>query len=364
MTFSRFDYLHFAIDELGGAAHPLGLSGATELTEERLRELGGELAESADYTSGGALFPVWREQLAERYGVPAEHISHALGASGGVFLALSAALTLTEGPVAIEAPAYGVFEACTRFHGRTPVALPRAAEEAYALDLARVEAAFAAGARVLCLTDLHNPSGVRLSQAEVDGVAELAEEYDAWVVLDEVYRDFLREEVGTAYRADGRIVCVSSLTKVYGLSAPRLGWITAPDEFTRRVAEVRAITHGVDPVPSLAHAVRALSIADALRKISLRTVRRARPVMDGWIEREERASWVPPEAGLTGLVRIEGLADSLEFARELRHELDVQVVPGSFFGAEGHLRISFGLPPAALQRALDLLSMGIGALLR
>jgi aspartate/methionine/tyrosine aminotransferase len=58
-------------------------------------------------------------------------------------------------------------------------------------------------------------------------------------------------------------------------------------------------------------------------------------------------------------VRIEGLTDSRAFGERLREELDLQVVPGSFFGAEGHVRVSFGLPPRAVAAALDVLALGI-----
>jgi aspartate/methionine/tyrosine aminotransferase len=61
-------------------------------------------------------------------------------------------------------------------------------------------------------------------------------------------------------------------------------------------------------------------------------------------------------------VTVDGLTDSLRFARRLRRELDVQVIPGAFFGVEGTLRLSFGLSPAALQQALDVLTLGLGAL--
>lgn len=364
MTFRRFDYLHYAIDDMPGAEHTLCLSGVPEPSEAELREPAGEVPASASYAPSPELHARWRAALSTRYGVPEDHLSPALGCSGGVFLALTALMTLTGGPVAIEDPAYGVFASTAALHGRETVPLPRPASTGHRLDLERVETALGAGASVVCLTDLHNPTGVALTADEVGALRELAARHDAWVLLDEVYRDFLPGDVGTAYDPTSRIVCTSSLTKVYGVSAPRLGWIAAPPAVTRRIAEVRAVVHGVDPVPSIAHAVRALSVADELRARSRRLARRARRVMDGWVEREERVTWVPPDAGLTGLVRVEGLRDSLELARALRRELDVQVVPGAFFGAEGHLRLSFGLPPAALQRALDVLSLGMGALLR
>ena len=81
--------------------------------------------------------------------------------------------------------------------------------------------------------------------------------------------------------------------------------------------------------------------------------------MDAWMAETPLVEWTPPVAGLSGLVRVEGLTDSAAFAARLRAELDVQVVPGSYFGAEGTIRVSFGLPPAQVRAALDVLALGI-----
>ena len=89
----------------------------------------------------------------------------------------------------------------------------------------------------------------------------------------------------------------------------------------------------------------------------------------------DRAMYLVKQSGRNGWVGIlsngnttsqdlDGLTDSLSFANRLREELDVQVMPGAFFGVEGTVRVSFGLPPGPLQKALEMLALGIGALAR
>ncbi len=361
MRFKQFNYLHWAIDEMQGATHELCMSGVSAPPDGFVSQDSGDVATGEE---SHAL----TDAIAARYGVPADHCLPSLGASGGVFLSVTALITLArdagdEAPlVAIERPAYPAFEVAARLAGARIASLDRRPEDSYAIDVARVEDAISAGARIVCLTDLYNPVPVPFTDADVEGLHALAVRTRTWILVDEVYRDFLPEPVATAYRPDGRLIVTSSLTKCYGWGPARAGWVFAPPAVLARAEHVREIAHGVDPLPSLRAALVGVRNADSLRERGRQIADRARPVMDAWVESEERASWVPPAAGITGLVDVAGCKDSLELARRLRADLDVQVVPGHFFDAEGALRISFGLPPAQLSRALETLSLGLGAL--
>ncbi len=370
-----FEYLHFARTEMLGSTHELCMSGVPGVDPAELPDDAPAAGEAAKDTGTGSPFapamgvdPLveWQSLLAARYGFPESDLLPTLGTSGGVFVALAALTSLSgcRGPIAIEAPAYGVFAAGARFLGLPIVDIERARNDDYALDIDRVDAAFAAGARVFCLTDLHNPSGVLLDDATLADLRTCARKHDAWVLLDEVYRDFRPGPVGTGYVPGERVIVTSSLTKCYGLGAPRAGWLAGPAEVITAADHVMEILHGVYPEPSAALFIRALRSAEDLRRRGARVAQRARPTIDAWVATEERVSWVPPVGGITGLLQIEGLTDSRAVSQRLRSDLDVQVVPGAYFGAEGTLRVSFGLPPATLQRALETLALGIGALVR
>lgn len=355
--FSTFEYLRFAKREMGGARFPLCLSGVPTVQPFAEAEL-ARLGASHDLPPALA---AWREAIAARYRVPAAHAWPAYGASGAVHLALSALVAHEpeRRPVAVEAPAYGVFETVAELLGCEVRRVPRSEDSGWSLDLDAVDTAFSRGAGVFCVTDLHNPTGARLSAAEVAALDEIASRHRAWVVVDEVYRDFLDGPVATAYRPGGRLVVTSSFTKCYGAGPLRAGWVLAEPEVIERVESVEEAVCGVPPGPWLATLAAVVPHAGALLERGRALAAAARPVVDAWIASTPDVSWTPPVAGITGLVRVEGLRDSLRFARALRSELGVQVVPGAFFGAEGTIRISFGLPPRELQAALDVLALGI-----
>ncbi len=362
-AFAAFEYLRFAKTRMPGARFTLGQSGVAEVGVEDVAPPSDRAARIESSALGPAL-SIWRERLAARYGVPVDHAAPALGTSGAVFLALAALSSkIPRGAaIAVERPAYAVFESTAKFLGREVVHVERRAAQGWEVDLDAVERAFRGGARVFCVTDLHNPTGAALAGPELAGLRGIARRFDAWILLDEVYRDFLPGPVGTGYRADERVVCTSSLTKCYGLGGLRAGWIFAPPELVARIGEVEDIVLGDPPAAAWRIAAQALARAGELLERGRAFATAGRPVIDAWIAATPRASWVPPAAGITGLLRIAGLTDSMRFAERLREELDLQVVPGAFFGAEGHIRVSFGRPPKDVAAALDVLTLGIDPL--
>jgi aspartate/methionine/tyrosine aminotransferase len=305
-----------------------------------------------------------RELLAARYGVPLAHIATAQGTSGAVFAAIAALSTLhpERRTLLIETPGYDIFGSVGRLLGLDVRTFERPRAERWRIEDAHLAARVHDGVLAICATDLHNPTGMRLDDDGLLALTSAAERVGAWVLLDEVYRDFLPGAVGTVYRDGRRIVTTSSLTKCYGVAGPRCGWIFAPPDVVERLDMVSEITCGVLPSTSHGPAVRGLELADASIARARRTAARALPVIDAWVERTPGVSWTPPDGGHTGLVFVDGLSDSTALSRRLRVELDVQVVPGAYFGCEGSLRVSFGLPPAQLQQALDVLALGLGAL--
>ncbi len=364
--FQPFDYLRFAKTEMQGAAHELCMSGVPSAAPEDLGDARPETRQSV----GGDLREEWQALVAARWGLPADQLLPSLGASGGVYLSIAACATLVRDRdggtpiVAIERPAYAAFEVAAHLAGAAVIHVDRPRDADFALAPESARAAFEAGARIFCVTNLHNPSCVALGDDVLPALRSLAREYDAWVILDEVYRDFLPGDVGSDYVAGERIICTSSLTKCYGLGGARAGWIAAPPDVLDRAEALVEITHGVDPMPAGDVAIRGLRHADELLGRGRAAARRGRRVMDAWIAATPDVDWVAPAGGITGLVRVAGMTDSMAVARRLRHDLDVQVVPGAFFGADDALRISFGLPPAQLARALETLALGLGVLLR
>ena len=176
------------------------------------------------------------DAIASRFGVATDHVVTAAGASFANHLALAAVIEPGD-EVLIESPTYELLEAAlayfqadVRRFGREPGAL-------WAIDAEAVAAAITPRTRLVMLTNLHNPTGALTDMATIEAIARAADAVGAWVLIDEVYLELMFRDgnARTAFRPEGNIIVTSSLTKAYGLSGLRCGWILAPEAMAGRM---------------------------------------------------------------------------------------------------------------------------------
>jgi aspartate/methionine/tyrosine aminotransferase len=303
--------------------------------------------------------PVCERLIGARYSVPEDHVLFVPGTTLGNFLLLFAHVEPGE-PVLVEHPVYENLPGLVRLLRGEVRFVVRRPEDGYALDLRAVEEGFAAGARTLLLTDLHNPTGVRLTTADLASLRGLAARHGARVLLDEVYRDFRSDAPATAYLPkDPTVLVASSLTKVYGLGALRAGWVLAPPEVRGRLARLLDYLTVLPPAPVAGAAEAALRQADEILERSRSHVAAGRRVFEEWLSRRPEMRWVPPDGGVAALLRVEGISDAGPLCDWLLRERDTAVVPGRFFGDPAAFRLAFGIDPKKLAGALKHLGEAI-----
>ncbi len=138
-----------------------------------------------------------------------------------------------------------------------PVPFQRRFEDGFRLPQEELRrAAKESGAKLLLVTDLHNPSGVAFEETDRAFLAELCEETGIEVIADEMYRTFLDPDPGPLCRGHERIVTIGGLNKVHGLSQIRVGWgIAVPERIARarRILDATTIHNScLSPTRSLA----------------------------------------------------------------------------------------------------------------
>ena len=149
----------------------------------------------------------------------------ARGTSGANFLAF-AALIEPGDEVLVERPTYEPLLAALGFLGARVRRFERRFENGYRLDLDEIRSLLTDQVRLVVLANPHNPSGVLLPPDEVAGLARIAAQAGAHLLVDEVYRDIWFDEAPPSHVHLGpNVLATSSLTKSYGLSGLRCGWI-------------------------------------------------------------------------------------------------------------------------------------------
>lgn len=359
LTFVKSPYMTWAKTAGQGCTHFLSRSGIQPPPAEWLGPLDVEAALNFTEIYGDSIL---REQLANRYGVRPSQVLTSVGASEGNFLML-AALVEAGMQVALETPRYELLKSTLEALGVSPVPLERTAEEGYQLQPERVLKLLAQGVRGFVVTDLHNPTGVATPLSVYETLAEPLERAGAWMLVDEIYLDFMLEQRRPTAAQISKAYCVtSSLTKVYGLSSLRCGWGFGPESVIERAYDVRDHVGVVASGPAVLLARSALGGLDRLLAWSAWRAASGRAVMESFMRRTRHLSWVKPEAGIVGLVRLPPGLSGTRVSDYLAEQHHVLVTPGEFFDAPGTLRVGFGGDPEPLEYALTHLERALDEL--
>jgi aspartate/methionine/tyrosine aminotransferase len=300
-------------------------------------------------------YPPLLEAIAERYGVDPDHVATAAGAAGANFLAL-AALVRPGDEVLVEWPGYDPQAGAARLLGAGVRTFARTWDEGFQVRPERVAEVLTDRTRVIVLTNLHNPTGVYTPRSTLVEVGNLAESVGAKVLVDEVYLDVLGgADTRPAHTLGDPFVSVNSLTKSFGLSGLRIGWILSDPATTERVRRVRDVVDGIGATPSETLAVLAFHRLDELLHRARSIVEPNSALLSIFVEGRPELEWVPPAGGSVGFPRLGGVDDAGPFVSAARDEYGVGLAPGSFFGYPRHFRV-------AVSGSTDVLRDGLSAL--
>ncbi|PAL22708.1 pyridoxal phosphate-dependent aminotransferase [Sphingopyxis sp. GW247-27LB] len=318
---------------------------------------------SSRYTSAFAQGnPFVVDWLCAHYGVSAEGVFCTTGATRALSLLYRALVGEDEG-ILVETPGFDLFQDLAHHAGRKVSTFVRGGP-AFALDVRAIEERLTPETRLVVLSNLHNPSGEAAPYEVLRDIAALAERRDLIVVVDEVYGDYAGREVRPVHAAalSPRFVGISSLTKNFGLSSLRCGWIVGDPAILARVRDLAGrIEFGIS---NLSHAVAALVLENSavFTAYSQNMVAEARGVIGGYFADWRRDGLIDgrlPPYGCIAFPRLVDIGDSAAFAEWLGDRTGVVVAPGEYFGAPGHIRIGFGCEPDLLDEGLRLLGEGL-----
>jgi hypothetical protein len=293
-----------------------------------------------------------RERLAKRSGVTVDCVVTAAGTSMANHLALAA--TLAPGDAAlVEHPTYELLVSTLQYLGVKVSSFERKMENGFRVDPEEVERKMTSGTRLIVLTNLHNPTNALIDHATLRAVGEIARKNNARVLVDEVYLEAMYEQrPRAAIHLGDHFLVTSSLTKGFGLSGLRCGWVLANPELTERIWHINDL-YGVNA----AHLAELLSVIalDNLHRIEARAKKLLdanRPVLDAFLQSRDDLECVRPEFGTVAFPKLrKGSVEALD--RLLREKYETAVVPGSYFDMPEHFRIGIGGDPDTTRIALE-----------
>ena len=301
-------------------------------------------------------FEPLQNALAKHTGVAPERIVAATGTSMANYLAMAAVLKPGD-EVLIEHPTYELIVDVAlqiganvkRFKRRLP---------SFEIDMDEVKAALTPRTRLIVISNLHNPTSALTGESVLRELGNLG----VPVLVDEVYLDAAFEQAPPSAGLYGdQFIVTSSLTKVYGLSGLRCGWILAEPQLAERMWRLNDVFGNIPAhMAELASVVALGELPRILKSVRAR-LDANRAALWGFLDSREDLEVYRPPFGTVVFPRVKrGNVDNL--CDLLRTKYETTVVPGRFFDMPDHFRIGIGGELAPLQEGLRRLGLALNEL--
>ncbi len=244
-------------------------------------------------------------------------------------------------------PFYENYAADSILCGTTPIYVSLSLPD-FTFDPAELRQAMQQGVKALIVCNPANPSGKVFGRDELQIIADLAQEFDAFVITDEVYEHIVFPPYRHTYLASlpgmfERTLSCSSLSKTYSITGWRLGYVIAPPQVVGGARKVHDFLTIVAATPLQEAAVTALQFPDSYyAELTARYAHR-RDILFGYLDQAE-LRYYRPQGAYYVLVDVSefGFATDLDVAIWLAKEVGVAGVPGSsFFRQPGQQLIRF-----------------------
>jgi aspartate/methionine/tyrosine aminotransferase len=301
-----------------------------------------------------------RERIGKRHGVGTECVVAANGTSMANFLAM-AALIAPGDEVIFERPAYEPMLSSARFLAADIKWVERQADNSFRLDVDQLENAVSGRTRLIVITNLHNPSGALTSEDDLRAIGAIADRCGAHVLVDEVYLDSAVPPRRSSAHLGQQFVVTSSLTKVYGLSGLRCGWILAEPALAERMWRLNDL-FGVNQ-PHQSEMLSCLAF-DRLEQVAAgNAVRLAvnRAIFNDFVAARSDIDCMVAEHGITVFPHWSG-GDTEPLHDLLRSKYETAIVPGRWFDMPSHFRLGLGGDTEIIKEGLARLSAALDEL--
>jgi aspartate/methionine/tyrosine aminotransferase len=302
-----------------------------------------------------------QQAIAAHHGVDPDCVVESAGTSMANHLAMAAIMDPGD-EVLIEHPAYGPILDVAGYLEANVKRFRRNEEDGWAIDPEEVRRCVTPRTRLIVITNLHNPTSVLTPESVLGEIGNIARSIGALVLVDEVYLDAVYENTPrTSFHLGPEFVVTSSLTKVYGVSGLRCGWILAQPDLAWKMHRLNDLYSATPVHPGELLSAAAFQHLDMLRQRARRIIDADRKLLRDFLKQQSGLSAVSTPWGTTSFPRLSrdcgGNADA--FLERLRTEFDTSAVPGRFFEMPDHFRIGMGVNTEMFAEGLNRISRAL-----
>ena len=298
-----------------------------------------------------------RAQLADRFsGYDAENILLTNGSKQSLYMIFQVLCDPSD-EVIIPVPYWVSFVEQVKLAGGRPVPV---ATKDYQLNCEAIEAAVTPRTKAILINSPNNPSGVLYPMADLQKIAQLADDHDLFIIADEAYDAFVYDgSVHTSMfdieTARNRVIVTRSFSKSYSMTGFRIGYVAAPDRIIAALSKIQSHLSGNVCTFAQYGALAALSLDEHFlidRQVELQ---QKRDMAFQYVSKlfdcikPQGAFYLFPD--VSAVLKNNETSEAL--ARRILKQAGVAVVAGEAFGMAKHLRISFAVSEENLKNGLE-----------
>ncbi|HAR44557.1 MAG TPA: pyridoxal phosphate-dependent aminotransferase [Bdellovibrionales bacterium] len=216
--------------------------------------------------------------------------------------------------------------------------------------ISEIAAAITSNTKAVIINSPNNPSGAVYSAEFVKGVVELCENKKIFLIMDDIYHKLIFDgnEAVSPYQyakdqsENSRLIVINGLSKLYGMTGFRIGWVIAPKPLIEVMTNIQGQTVSCPSALLQSAAIGALTGMQSVTKSLNMTLENSRNIMMKELQSFDGVHCIKPGGTFYCLPDFSHYNRSSEaLSNMLLERALVVTVPGKEFGMEGHLRLSY-----------------------
>jgi aspartate aminotransferase len=275
--------------------------------------------------------------------------------------------------VIIPAPYWVSYPDMVKLADGVPVEVLGGIVQGFKITPADLEAAITDKTKLLFLNSPSNPTGCAYSKAELQGLGEVLKKYPNIVIAtDDMYEHiYWADEPFTSFAQANpelydRTVTLNGVSKAYSMTGWRIGYCAGPATLIKAMKKVQSqSTSNPTSISQVASVTALEGSMDCVNDMLVHFKKRHDYIVAALNEIPgfrciEGAGTFYAFPDISEAIRLKGAKDDTDFASMLLNEADVALVPGSAFGAEGYIRLSFATSMEVLEEAIRRIKKFMG----
>jgi aspartate/methionine/tyrosine aminotransferase len=305
-----------------------------------------------------------RKKIIEGTNLKEDHVLITNGAAGALFIINTSLLDAKDHLIVVR-PNYSTNIEVPKTIGCAISYIDLKFEDAWRVNISGIENAIQSNTKLISITSPHNPTGMLMSDHELNSLIALAERKNIYLLVDETYRNTcFKTPYPIVATQSKKVISVSSLSKAYGLPGLRIGWLICQNEdLMERFLAAKEMIYISNSALDEEVAYQFLIQKEKFeRKINERSLENYKYLCD-WVEHEKRLECILPKGGVVCFPRFKN-PDSIDpekFYSTLMQKYKTMVGPGHWFAMPDlYFRLGFGwVDSVTFKKGLENLSKSI-----